>query len=349
MTIDYLKIIPSYRCNKACSYCYNQVLSQQSNAKPSKLFATLEMILDTQDTNFVAEVLGGEPLQSETIETTISVLEMLTHSLHCRKRVLSTAIAKISTLQRVLNLLDFLYLSIDISPSVINRKQISKHQLENINLKLSNTGVDLCLSVVLYGTEKEYDLEEFVLFIKNIGIKNICFGYIGFKDLSLSEVMSYSRLFYFLFILKYAFSDEIFLGGRVLETLDLAVQRIKRQKICHCGETSLVIQPDGSVSPSICVEYNSVHNYSIARYIKMKSERFNVLKDSSCGRCELWSVCHGGCMGESIALYRNHIIQDKVYCSILSKTWRQIKKDIESKKNIYKNKSVKHHLLSFTY
>jgi len=333
--IDYIKIIPSYKCDKACPYCYNQYLHQDSSERPDKIFVTLEAFLKNQKVPFVAEVIGGEPLHIETIDTTISVLEILTNSLFCKKRVLSTAVGVLKTLQRVLDLLDFVYLSTDISPSAMNRKKRSFHQLSCISSLFANERVELSLAVVLYGDEKEKDLEKIILFAKDLHIKNIGFGYINFQHLSSAEVWNYSKLFHFLFILKYALSNDIFLGGDVLETLDLAVQGIKRQKICDCGESSLVIQPDGNVSPSICLEYKPDSFLRYADFIQMKLERWCALENSSCSNCELWPACRGGCMGASISLYQNHLYRDEVFCSIVRHSWDLIKKDLESVESIY--------------
>jgi len=329
-SLGYIKIIPSYKCHKGCPYCYNQYLHQDSNERPDKILVTLESFLKNQKVPFVAEVIGGEPLHVETINTTISVLEIFTNSLSCKKRILSTATEELRTLQTVLNLLDFVYLSTDISPSEMNKKRRSFRQISDFISLLANDRVELSLAVVLYGDEKESDLENFILFAKDLHIKNIGFSYINFRNLSSSEVWNYSKLFHFLFILKYALSNDIFLRGDVLETLNLAVQGIKRQKICDCGESSLVIQPDGTVSPSICLEYRHDSFLNNADFLQMKLERWFALENSSCSNCELWPACRGGCIGESISLYQNHLHRDKVFCSILRYSWDLIKKDLES-------------------
>lgn len=329
-SIDNIKIIPSYKCHKACPYCYNQYLHQDSNERPNKILVTLESFLNNQKVPFVAEVIGGEPLHVETINTTISVLESFTASLFCKKRVLSTATEELKTLQRVLSLLDFVYLSTDISHNAMNRKRRSFRQISDFSSLLANDRVELSLAVVLYGDEKEKDLEKFILLAKNLHIKNIGFSYINFQNLSSSEVWNYSKLFHFLFILKYALSNDIFLRGDVLETLNLAVQGIKRQRICDCGESSLVIQPDGTVSPSICLEYKHDSFLNNEDFLQIKLERWFALENSGCSNCELWPACRGGCIGASISLYQNHFCRDKVYCDILRNSWDLIKKDLKS-------------------
>jgi len=338
--IDYIQIIPSYRCNRACSYCYNQYFHQDVEEQPDKLIPSLDSFVKRQKIPFVAEVIGGEPLHAGTINTTKSVLEILTHSTFCKKRVLSTACGELRTLKKIIKLIDFVYLSIDISHSVINTKKMDFKRISRVSSFFANEQVELTLAVVLYGDETEKDLENFVLFAKDINIENICFGYIGFNHLTSSEIFNYSKLFYLLFILKNILSKDIFLGGDVLETLELAVQGIRRQKLCSCGESSLVFQPEGIISPSICIKYIPNSSTSCADFIKMKIERRSALENSRCNNCELWPTCLGGCIGASILLYKNHLYREKVFCSILCQCWDLIKKDleiVEMKKLSYRN------------
>jgi len=183
----------------------------------------------------------------------------------------------------------------------------------------------LSLSVVLYGDETIDDLLEFVLNACTLGIPIITFGYVSFHEHTDSYFKKYLDLFYFLFTLRYAFEGDILLSGNILDTLDLAVRGLERTKICHCGESSVVVLPDGSVTPSIC--FGNDNGIFQKQYINWKRERIFFLERSGCSGCELWKACRGGCMGASVFRSSSHLERDHEFCSLLSSVWEKILKD----------------------
>ena len=328
LEIDYLKIVPSYYCSINCKYCYNRLLKQNSKDNPKALLNSLDEFINNQKTSFIAEIIGGEPLEENTLNTSKSLLNRLSRSHLCKKRILSTAVKDIRLLDSLIDYLDFVYLSMDIFNSTNNKKKLSLTKLLQLTNFINCNNVELSIAVMLDGCEDEEDIKNFIFSLIHIGVKNICFGYVKFQHLNTTTLLNYYRLFYFLFFLKYSLTDKIFIGGNILETLDLAVQNITRKRICHCGETSVVLQPDGNVTPSLCQNYYSDNSYSLTEFSKSKMYRWNFLESNRCFNCSLWPFCRGGCMGASIHLYKNYLSPDIEFCSIISKVWEKIEIDM---------------------
>ena len=325
--LDYLKILPSYECGRNCFYCYNDALSQQCLPREINLLNTLHAITRAQKGPFVAEILGGEPLHKNNIDRTKKILQLLKESEGCNKRVIATAVSHPQIISDILRYVELMYLSVDISHSKHNKKRLSIRKLDNLSNLSRKRGVDLSLSVVLYGDETVDDLIDFVLNARSLGIPIITFGYISFHEHTDSNFQKYRDLFYFLFTLRYALEGEILLSGNILDTLDLAVRGLERTKICHCGESSVVVLPDGRITPSIC--FGNDNNISQTQYINWKKDRILFLESSGCLGCELWKACRGGCMGASVFLCSSHLERDHEFCSLLSSVWEKISKDTQ--------------------
>jgi hypothetical protein len=69
LSVDYLKVIPSYKCDRGCVYCYNTALVQQIPAEPSRLLATLEKFFAINKSVFVADRSVLADLASKRVPT----------------------------------------------------------------------------------------------------------------------------------------------------------------------------------------------------------------------------------------------------------------------------------------
>nr|VFK18340.1 MAG: radical SAM additional 4Fe4S-binding SPASM domain-containing protein [Candidatus Kentron sp. LPFa] len=321
-SLDYLKIIPSYQCGRDCFYCYNTALEQNCVVSNNGIFITLQDILQNQKQGFSAEILGGEPLHKNTIDTTKALLRILGGNKYCNRRIVATAISSSRIIQNIAEQIDFLYLSFDISPSSRNKKKLDLKKIEYIRYACAEKNAELALSIVLYGDETEDQLVEFVEQAHLLGIRFLAFGYIGFHESTALCIEKYTDIFYCLFVLRYAFEDNILISGDILDTLDFAVRGLKRKRICHCGETSTVILPDGNLAPSIC--FGEGKKAFQIEYLRRKLERMRILELSDCSDCGLWEACKGGCMGAAVSRTGDHLNRDDVFCVLLRSVWEKI-------------------------
>lgn len=326
--LDYLKVIPSYVCNRGCTYCYNVALLQISEHERGQFLRSLANVLGSTRTYFVAEVIGGEPLQHENMVHTLNVLSMLSDSPQCKKCILSTAIGDAKHLSRALPYVDFLYFSMDISHARTNRKRLSKQYLRQLSDLCVQHQTELCISIVMDGSETKNDIADVLNDLLQFGIGNVCFGFTSFFKLDRLSVERYTELFYFIFRAKCVLGSAIRIGGDILESLELHISGKTRSHNCHCGESSLAIQPDGRLSPSICFEDSPHSAIPFDRYLLLKAERDAGLKCGECGNCELWRVCRGGCMGAAVKVSGQFFSRDESTCDILRSTWGRVLADI---------------------
>ena len=325
----YLKIVPSYRCGRGCKYCYNRFLSQQCVANRQSLLSAIWKIVGAQRKPFTSEILGGEPLIDDTIQTTLSVLSILGDSPHCSQRIIATACGDVEVLAKLRGYAEIAYISTDISRNEANKKVRNANEFRDIQACLESHGIEMIPAVVLWGDESDKDIDEFIFACDDAGIRRVCFGHIAFEAINETRLSHYVNSFYRLMVLKYAMLDRINLGGDVLETLNMIVRGQQRNNSCHCGESSLVIQPDGSVTANLCADLNDLRSLSIADYLEMKRERLLLLPRAECVGCKFWGACQGGCMGQSIKMNRSHLAREENFCRLLKGIWTRIERDIE--------------------
>lgn len=319
---DYWKIVPSYSCKKSCSYCYNNLLKQKIPSDNETQMKVLKDILKYQEVEFVSEIIGGEPLDDLNLQQTQNIIKILKEEILCKQLILTTAIYDIEKISCVLEKIDVLYLSVDIDE--LSEKSIIKENfIPDIVELCKKKSVSLCISVTLSGNESIDDILRFVLTSKDIGITNFGFGFISFINHSKSIIDRYIEIFYFLVLLKYDLETQrVHIGGNMIDTIDLAINNQKRTRICNCGDTSFVIQPNGQISPSIC--YNSFLNNEPDEFIIIQKKREEKLKMGDCKCCELWDYCFGGCTGNAFVVQNNHYKCDIVFCNIIKGVWEKL-------------------------
>lgn len=319
---DYWKIVPSYSCNKNCSYCYNKLLKQETPSDNQKQIKVLSDILKNQQVEFVSEIIGGEPLDDLNLLQTQNIIEILTEESLCKKIILTTAIYDIEKIKCIAEKIDFLYLSVDIDE--LSEKSIIEQDLilDIVNI-CKKKSVTLCISVTLSGNESIDDIQKFVLAAQSLGVTNFGFGFISFINHSESIIDKYIDLFYFLVLLRYDLdAKRVFVGGDLIDSIGLALYNQKRSKICNCGDTSFVIQPNGQISPSIC--YNTFLNNEPDEFLFLQKEREEKLKMNDCKSCELWDYCFGGCTGNAFVVQNNHYKCDIIFCMIIKGVWKKL-------------------------
>lgn len=319
---DYWKIVPSYSCNKSCSYCYNNLLKQEIPSNNETQIKVLKDILKYQQVEFVSEIIGGEPLYDLNLQQTRNIIKILKEESLCKQLILTTAIYDIEKINCVLEKIDIIYLSVDIDE--LSEKSIIKEDFIIDVLEVCiKKNVSLCLSVTLSGNESVDDILKFVLTASDIGITNFEFGFISFISHSKSVIDKYIEIFYFLVLLKFDLvTQRVHIGGDLIDTIDLAINNQKRSKICNCGDTSFVIQPNGQISPSIC--YNSFLNNEPDEFMNIQKKREEKLKMNDCKFCELWDYCFGGCSGNAFVVQNNHYKCDIIFCKIIKGVWEKL-------------------------
>jgi radical SAM protein with 4Fe4S-binding SPASM domain len=328
----YLKVIPSYVCTRGCDYCYNVLLAQETSLDVAKLLDGVDEALRQAPRPVHVELIGGEPLQSPGLDVTIDLVERLSRNPQCAGIVLSTAMVAPDRLSRVIPLLSRVYLSMDLSNSKDNRKRLHIQRLRSVAELCDAHGVDLCLSTVLFGDESADELSRYVEDAKSSGVKSIGFTHRTASPMSKAEIAATVDQYHHLFRLRLAERPEIEIFGSMLDSIELSIIGGSRKAPCECGRNSVVVEPDGTLSPGVCFDHRR-GRYSIMQFTQLRSERPAHLLEGMCGTCRLWSVCQGGCVSEAIRLNGSPLTRANLECEIIRGLASLIERDIAALSN----------------
>lgn len=316
-----IKVVPSYDCDINCSYCYNRYLCNYNAYHPNypRLIETLSRILLKNEINAIVEIIGGEPLTSKTYPKTKGIIEHLTSLERDVKVVLQTASSDIEKLLEVIPKLDGLSYSIDLSSSP---KVMNLANLETIVRCCKKYDVIIQVQTVLSPKDKAETIRQFVDLCALHGVGWIGLGYPTYQ-LYAKEEMDSQLVIYSELIRHLKKFRGISIGGAIVESAIDFLKGNRYSSFCMCGENSVTIQPDGSLSPSLCFEPNAFE--SLDTFVKAKYEREKKLREGYCSDCEIWNVCHGGCMGHAKFLTGDMYSHDNEFCYLISGVIKKLK------------------------
>ncbi len=306
-----IKVIPSYHCEMNCSYCYNKYLYNGYRPNYSKLINVVSEIILNNNFNVIIEIIGGEPLSSRNYPKTMKIIEYLPSLKKDVKLVLQTGSRDIKKLLTVIPRVDGLSYSVDLSllPKAANIKnlEIIARQCEKYNTKLQ----------IQTALTQGDDIESICRFI------DLCVSYgVGWLGLGYPVYQRYTRkemnaqIDIYCKTIKHSRNrPEITIGGAIIESAIDFLNGQTYSSCCMCGENSVTIQPDGSLSPSLYFEPSAFK--SVDAFVKVKYRREEQLRKDHCLNCEIWDVCHGGCMGHTKFLTGDIYSYDKEFCYVL--------------------------------
>lgn len=314
-----LKVIPSYHCDINCKYCYNKYISKNYQPNYERLKNSLSRFLLKKEINAIVEIIGGEPLSSYNYDETKSVIDYIISLKRNIKIVLQTGSSDTEKILEIIPKIDGLSYSIDLS---ISPKVSNLEKLETIAGICKDNNVSIQIQTLLSPEDNIENIYQFINTCIYHGIRWIGIEFPNYQRYSKEEldrqIITYSEL-----IRHLKLFEGISVGGAVIESVTDFLGGGIYSSSCMCGEKSITIQPDGSISPSLHLEYNEFPSLDI--FIEKKIRRERQLRKGYCYECEIWDVCHGGCMGHAKFLTGDFYNPDNEFCYLLSRVIRTVK------------------------
>ena len=310
-----IKIIPSYHCNINCKYCYNNGIDNGFYNENLPLIKNqLDRIFQQTHNNVsvIVEIIGGEPLSPKIFPVTCEIIHNLRQQNANIKIVVQTGTSDIEKIYQIIPLVDGLSYSIDISssPKVKNAQNLLKicHECQEHSVLTQ-------IQTILDISDNPKTIIEFIKTCESSGAGWIGLEYPQYQRYS-QNLMDHQISVYLELIEALKGITQITIGGAIIEsTLDY-IHGNSYSSSCMCGEKSITIQPDGSISPSLHFFINKKN--TIPEFLNLKKIRSSALRDGICGECDYWGVCHGGCMAHAEFLTGSSMNRDEEYCYILS-------------------------------
>ncbi len=118
-----------------------------------------------------------------------------------------------------------------------------------------------------------------------------------------------------------------------------------------CGERIITIGPDGAVVPcdywitspqQIC--YGNIREKSLQEILESETRRdfmdrpAHLALNTSCGSCEYWKICHGGCPVRAFSFYGNLHSKD-YYCPLYKALFGAVNRVGKNKKDVFPEKN----------
>jgi radical SAM protein with 4Fe4S-binding SPASM domain len=329
-SLSHLHVVATYRCGRACGYCYNTLLSQRMSPRPERVLRTLGRILDGARDAVTVEVIGGEPLLPSAEPLTLAVLDAAERHDACSGVVMNTAAVEYPRWPDLVGAVDLCYLSVDVTaPERRNWKEVPVRVLERLARLFDGSRAQLCLSVTLSGHERVDDVHRFLDQVAEAGITAAGFTHVALEPVSPERLERYVELFYDLFVLRLALRPAFRVGGALLENLELGVGRGARTLGCGCGVTSLAIEPDGSLSASLFSDHTRrpvVQGHEMHRIQDFR--RRALLSTSPCRECDLRDICQGGCLGVAWSESGTNLAREEVFCEIQRRVFSLVACDV---------------------
>jgi len=307
-----LKVIPSYHCDMNCNYCYNNTIQNKYCEDTINLIKNLTNVIEKYEKEVVIELIGGEPLSSHSYAITDKILDHIMSLKNEKvKVVLQTGSSNLRKIKDSLEKIDGLSYSVDISGS---HKAHNLNKLEELVVYCNDYEVPLQIQTVLSLKDTIEDIDNFINTCRSYGVKWLGLGYPQFQKYNSKEIKLQTKIYSDLIngLDKY---KNIYVGGNPLQSILDFLGGWGYETSCYCGEKCITIEPDGRISP--CLYLRPDDFKSIDTFLIIKHKREKALRDGECSNCEMWAVCHGGCMVNAMFLMGDINCCDKIQCKLM--------------------------------
>lgn len=332
--IQLLQVVPSFRCSRGCHYCYNTHLQQVSAQSATggdhePILAFLEANLRHMPRLREIEIIGGEPLEGPARALSLAILQRSKRLRPDVTLTLNTAFQSSALLSEVSAHLDHLFLSVDASRSLLNRKRLRPAEMRKIVELSTRDQFELQISCVLFGQDSPEGVARFVHELAELGVTSVGFGHEVVADHDREVRSRISDVYYELFKLRLSLHGQIAVGGAVLDSLELAVSGASRHAGCGCGTQVLVLEPDGRLAPGVFFDHGARLQMDHADFVALTEARTrNLIAREPCRSCDLWAVCGGGCIGIAAVPPGEPLERDTVQCGHLLDVWDAVCRDL---------------------
>jgi len=278
------------------------------------LFKSLLNISHITAKSRVIEIIGGEPLGNSSFNLTKKIIKQIREQMSGSRIVLQSGVYSLKRITEIFPYIDGFSYSIDLSnsPKAINRRNLEK--IATLSLEYS---VPIQLQTVLNLDDSYSSIKEYLDECDNLNYKWIGLSFPEYTTYTNKE-LDYQVDIYVNLIKNIAMWKNLKLGGGIIGSVCDYLAGIEYNSCCMCGECTVTIQPDGSITPCYHQEVNNL--YSIDEISSAKVLRANHLRNSVCKECDYWCVCHGGCLKGGIFYHDDPQAIDDSFCYVLKKT-----------------------------
>lgn len=307
-----IKVIPSYHCDMNCGYCYNKYLYRGYRPNYTRLINSLSGILLRNERRAIVEIIGGEPLSSQNYRATNGIIEHLITLKRNVRVVLQTGCSNIKKVHQIIPKLDGLSYSVDLS---LSPKVSNLEKLETVIECCNDHDVIIQIQTILSPKDTLETIYRFINLCSLYGAKWIGLGYPQYQSYTKEELNAQINVYSDL-IRRLKDFKEISIGGTVIESVVDFFKGLVYSSSCNCGDDSVTIEPDGCISP--CLYFKPDEFKSLDAFVETKYKREEQLRAGYCSKCEIWGVCHGGCMAYAKFLTGDIYSRDWEFCYLIS-------------------------------
>ena len=316
--IHKLTILPTYRCNFKCSYCYSSKGRESKELSRAKALGMIDYFINSQRTNltdlWLAILGGGEPFLSPEITTEIII--------HARKKakeqgfnlgiglttngsVFNENLAKVMVENKV-----SLGVSFEVLEDIQNLQRRNYAKVVNVVSEYMHRGVNITVKSIIT-PDNVCRLEEMVTELHRLFPEVKSYKLQIVEDPSLFSDLDVMRKFYDDFTENFFKAQE--LGKNIgIDVYVLASKYIKMLIEHYCGG-EMCLNPQGTIT--ICHRISSPREegyhefvygnidddgnvmFDQERFVKLISHDIKV--NPKCERCFVKWHCGGGCFAQS--------------------------------------------------
>lgn len=287
---QYIQFYPTLKCNFSCSFCFNRGIDLVDDISISDFEALISIVSDIGVKEI--DMLGGEPTLHLEFGKIIDIIY---------RSNLRTTISSNGSIMGILR---------EISRNY-NRNQIKV----GISINTDSIEEELYEYIVTYRPvlKSVFAKEELITerIKKNPGIEYYLIFMDTLSEGDLKNSLSFYEFFQEVNRLKnlYKHVNGVFCSGFIPDIKNYPVLQYVR---CPAGTTKLAVMPDGSVYPCYLFFRNKefrLGNILIDDFNRIWKnpvlDFFRKFEKNSCinTRCELFSLCHGGCPAASFLVF----------------------------------------------
>ena len=290
---EYIQFFPTFRCNQHCTFCFNRGISLDKEISNSAFERIINILLNI-GTNEI-DILGGEP----TLHIGLTAMV----DMACKSGMRIT-ISSNGSNTRLLSSLSETYRSKGLEIGISLNTHKLRDELHDYILTYKPLLKGVCTNKQLFPKAVRPYLE----------VPDITYNLL-FLDTPYREDLRNSIPFYkFLKALenlkrKFTNVEGVFCSGFIPDVKKSPLLQCVR---CPAGTTKLSIMPDGSVYPCYLFfrhrefrlgnlfgdDFKKMWNNPILDYFRRFEKNPCIHK-----KCELSSLCHGGCPAMSLLVY----------------------------------------------
>ncbi|MGQ9571306.1 MAG: SPASM domain-containing protein [Thermodesulfovibrionales bacterium] len=294
-SLQYIQLYPTMKCNLSCSFCFNRKNDFIEDISISDFELLVNLFSDIGIKE--VDILGGEPTLHPELNQMLCLLYIKK-----MKTMISTNGILVSSLKEISKRYNSDHIKIGVS---INTNSINE-ELHNYIVTYKPFLKSICTKKRLISE----GIEKYLLF-SDIKIHLIFMDVLHKDDLknSLPFYKYFQRLSYLKNFHKNI--NGVFCSGFIPDLENYPILQYVR---CPAGTTKLSVMPDGSVYPCYLFFRNKefkLGNIFIDDFKKIWQnpilDFFRRFEKNNCvnTKCNLFSVCHGGCPAVSFMISKN--------------------------------------------